>query len=185
MPFPFQAARAKKEVRKSKRAEKRADNAALMAKNGSESAQGSIEPMSDGPRQAKSRKSKPRRLKRKKSPTLSMLKKKLWSKIAPLVRSWSVVCLACGVNPTSCAAHIVPSNDGAATRFFLPNLYPACHACNKAEHHQRGSWVYRHREIFGADVVDALYSFSETTFQLKKDWVLEQTERMNRLLGAA
>ncbi len=123
--------------------------------------------------------------KRKKSPTLSKLKKLLWVHISLIVRSWSSVCLACGVNPTNCAAHIVPSNDGAATRFFLPNLYPCCIACNKSEYHQRGSWVYKHREIFGADLVDCLYAMSETPFQLKKHWVLEQTERMKKLRGIA
>ena len=102
-----------------------------------------------------------------------------------MVRSWSPVCIAPGCrNETECAAHIVPANDGAATRFFLPNLYPCCLAHNYDEVNHRGSWVYKHREMFGADFVDALYAFSETTFQLKKHWVLEQTDRIKKLRGA-
>jgi hypothetical protein len=120
------------------------------------------------------------KVKRKKSPSLSKLKKLLWAEISQLVRSWSPSCLACG-GPTQAACHIVPANDGAATRFFLPNLYPGCFACNESERRQRGSWVYRHRALFGADYVDALYALSETTFQLKKHWVLEQIERIKKL----
>ena len=124
---------------------------------------------------------RPRKAKRKKSPTLSKLKKELWREISLLVRSWSNFCWACFTGPVEVAAHIVPSNDGAATRYFLPNLYPCCMACNTAERFQRGTWVYRHREIFGADMVDALYEMSRQTFQLKKHWVLEQTERIKKL----
>jgi len=118
--------------------------------------------------------------KRNKSPSLSKLKKILWDATATIVKSWSRTCWACG-GPTQCAAHIVPSNDGAATRFFLPNLYPCCLTCNTNERYFRGSWVYKHKKIFGADYVDALYDFSETIFQIKKHWVIEQTERMINL----
>ena len=131
--------------------------------------------------QPKARKSKPRR---KKSPTLSKLKKLLWNEISLLVRSWSRVCVACDLRPTECAAHIVPSNEGAATRFFLPNLYPCCVICNGLENWNRANWVYIHKKRFGDEFVDALFAFSETTFQIKKHWVLEQTERMRKLRGA-
>ena len=127
---------------------------------------------------------RPRKAKRKKSPTLSKLKKLLWHEISLLVRSWSRVCVACDLRPTECAAHIVPSNEGAATRFFLPNLYPCCVICNGLENWNRANWVYIHKKRFGDEFVDALFAFSETTFQLKKDWVLEQTERMRKLRGA-
>jgi hypothetical protein len=157
MPYPFEQVRAKSAERKAKRKAKGLE-LGLRTKAG--------------------------KVKKKKSPSLSKLKKILWDAMSLLVRSWSAVCLACGA-PTQCAAHIVPSNDGAATRYFLPNLYPACFSCNESERRFRGSWVYRHRDMFGADFVDALYAFSETTFQLKKHWVLEQTERVNRLRGVA
>ena len=121
--------------------------------------------------------------KRKKSPSMSKLKKLLWAEISQIVRSWSAVCLACGIRATECAAHIVPSNEGAATRYFLPNLYPCCLICNGLEKWNRASWVYHHREMFGTDYVDALYAYSDTMFQVKKDWVLEQTERMKKLRG--
>lgn len=120
--------------------------------------------------------------KHKKSPTLSKLKKLLWDEISLLVRSWSESCLACG-GPTQAACHIVPASDGAATRFFLPNLYPGCHKCNDAERHRRGQWVKRHESIFGVEFVDALYDFSKTIFDMDKAWVREQTERIRALRG--
>lgn len=120
--------------------------------------------------------------KRKKSPSLSKLKKILWTETSLVVRSWSPICLVPGCrNETEVAAHIVPSHEGAATRYFLPNLYPACSPHNNAERMRRGQWVKIHEEMFGAEFVTALYELARTTFQLKKDWVLEQTERMRRL----
>jgi hypothetical protein len=120
--------------------------------------------------------------KKKKSPSMSKLKKELWDATSALVRSWSAICIVCR-RPTQCAAHIVPSNEGAATRYFLPNLYPCCINCNGLEKWNRGSWVKKHEAMFGVEFVDALYDFSKTTFQLKKWWVLEQTERMRKLRG--
>lgn len=136
-------------------------------------------------------KKRPRPNKRKNSPTLSKFKKFLWNEISLLVRSWSPVCLACKVNPTEVAAHIVPSNEGAITRYFLPNLYPCCFTCNGLEKWNRATWVFFHRELFGEDYVDALYAMVDEQdkmpidkrFQLKKWWVLEQTERIKRLRG--
>lgn len=118
---------------------------------------------------------------KKKSLSLSKLKKLLWTEISLLVRSWSPICMGCGVNPTECAAHIVPSNEGAMTRYFLPNLYPCCLICNGLEKWNRATWVYRHRELFGDMFVDSLYEMSNVTFQIKKWWIIEQTERMRRL----
>ncbi len=184
---------ARSRARKARRVEKAAENAGLAAATGKEPIIASKQGLEATPRlwgsrdvtfpinQPNARKSKPRR---KNSPSLSKLKKLLWTEISLLVRSWSPVCFipGCG-EETQCAAHIVPANDGAATRFFLPNLYPCCFPHNEAERRQRGSWVYKHRQIFGDDFVDALYALSETTFQLKKHWVLEQTERMKKLRG--
>ena len=183
---------ARSRARKARRVEKAAENAGLAAATGKEpliaSNQGLEAPLRHwGSRDVTfpiNQPKRPRKAKRKKSPTLSKLKKELWREISLLVRSWSNFCWACFTGPVEVAAHIVPSNDGAATRYFLPNLYPCCMACNTAERFQRGTWVYRHREIFGADMVDALYEMSRQTFQLKKHWVLEQTERMKKLRGA-
>lgn len=128
----------------------------------------------------------PKKVKRKKSPSLSKLKKLLWTEISLVVRSWSPTCVVPGCqNPTQDACHIVPSNDGAATRFFLPNLYPGCKPHNAAESYRRGSWVYKHKEMFGDDFVDCLYMMSREMFDLDKSWVLEQTERMRKLRGIA
>jgi hypothetical protein len=93
------------------------------------------------------------------------------------------MCLGCGVYPTVLAAHIIPSGNGAATRFFLPNLYPACRHCNEGERRQRVEWFHKHKELFGEDYVEALYLMSREIFDLDKSWVLEQTERMKKLRG--
>lgn len=151
--------------RKQKRAEKRAANAAYIA--ATHATLGSLKPA--------------RKKRKKKAPTLSKLKKILWREISALVRSWSEICLACKNRPAEVAAHIVPSHEGAATRFFLPNLYPACSICNGLEKWNRGSWVKVHESMFGVDFVDALYAYSETIFDLDKAWVIEQTERMVNL----
>jgi hypothetical protein len=74
-------------------------------------------------------------------------------------------------------------------RFFLPAIYRGCRNCNDDERRHRGRWRGKFEEIFGKDYVDALYAMSEDEnkkgpaekFQLKKHWVLEQTERMRRL----
>lgn len=160
-----------------RRAVRAKDNAALAALGGAGMAKEGSERPGIGPRTKTGRK-QPRKAK---SPTLSKLKKALWLEMSLFVRSWSPVCLACGSRPSQCAAHIVPSHEGAATRFFLPNLYPACRICNGLENWNRGSWVYKHKEMFGADFVDALYSMSDSAFQIKKHWVIEQTDRIRRL----
>ncbi len=128
--------------------------------------------------------SKVKKVKRVKLPSLTKLKTVLWTETSLLVRSWSPVCVACRVNPTYSANHIVPSNDGAATRFFLPNLYPGCSSCNEAERRRRGQWVKKHEEIFGVDFVDALYAFSKTTHPLKRWWLWEQIARIRSLRAA-
>lgn len=122
--------------------------------------------------------------KKKKSLSLSKLKKLLWTEISLLVRSWSPVCLACKIRPTEVAAHIVPSNEGAMTRYFLPNLYPCCVICNGLEKWNRATWVYEHRNMFGEEFVDALYMMSNEIFQVKNHWVLEQTDRMKKLMAS-
>lgn len=146
---------------------------------------GTLQDAQEGPLPPTPRRRTPRtpvrKARKKKSPTLPKLKKILWREISALVRSWSEVCLACKSRPTEVAAHIVPSHEGAATRFFLPNLYPCCSICNGLEKWNRGSWVKVHESMFGTDYVDALYAYSETIFDLDKAWVIEQTERMRRL----
>lgn len=126
-----------------------------------------------------------KRAKKKKSPTLSKLKKELWEELRFVVYAESDKCLACGSGDAPVACHIVPSSDSAATKFFLPNIYRGCQSCNDSERRRRGQWVKRHEDIFGADYVNALYEMSKTTFQLKKNWVLSETERMRALRGAA
>lgn len=123
---------------------------------------------------------KPRK---KKSPTLSKLKKILWSELREVVYSQSPICVICGSDSPPVACHIVPSHEGAMTRFFLPNIYRGCGPCNYAENNRRGHWVKLHESKFGVDFVDALFAMSQETFQIKKHWVLEQIERMKKLRG--
>ena len=192
---------ARSRARKARRVEKAADNAALHFISGDEKFS-PIAPKSTAkapPRHWGARDvtypinqpKRPRKAKRKKSPTLSKLKKLLWTEISLLVRSWSPVCLGCLSNPTECAGHVVPANSGGATAHFLPNLVPMCFSCNGDEFRHRGEWVYRFKSILGDEVVDALYQFNKESkdqsslyfWQPKKWWVLEQTERMKRLRG--
>lgn len=128
--------------------------------------------------------------KKKKSHSLSKLKKLLWEEQRQVVYSESPnECMSCGGNEPPMACHIVPSNDGAITRFFLPNIYRGCRDCNMAEQARRGRWRGKFEELFGRDYVEALYLMSEEDnakpmnekFQLKKYWVLEQTCRMRKI----
>lgn len=194
MPFPFQAAKAKKDARAKRRLEKRVETAQLAKIGGipgPETGQGEARTSnlcSDTRKRAtvKIERFKAKRAKKKKSPSLSKLKKKLWLAMREVVYAQSPVCVVCKSDAPPVACHIVPSNEGAATRFFLPNVYRGCQNCNGLEKWNRGKWaILVHPEIFGQDLTDALWEFSKTTFQLKKDWVLEQTARMERLLEAA
>lgn len=174
--------------RKARRVEKAAESQALAALGGipllyDVTLPDGTELKATGMAPKRSRTAPGRKQKRKKSPTLSKLKKLLWHEISLLVRSWSPVCAICKINPTECAAHIVPAEAGAATRFFLPNLYPCCFTHNYDEFRHRGNYVYKHMDVFGEDFVRALYLMSEETFQIKKYWVIEQTERMKKLRG--
>lgn len=127
-----------------------------------------------------------KRGKKKKSPSMSKLKKLLWEEMRFVVYAESPDrCKACGSGNPPVACHIVPSHEGAATRFFLPNVYRGCNSCNKSEQVRRVSWVTRHEEIFGKDYVEALRDMSRTIFDMDKVWVREQTERMRGLRGAA
>ncbi len=189
MPYPMrsiEALKANKQAKRSKRAQRVLESwsikCAVLHPDG----------VCPGYPHESSGKASSRPAKRKKSPTMAKLKKLLWHEISLLVRSWSPVCLGCRVNPTECAAHIVPSNEGAITRFFLPNLYPCCINCNGLEKWNRATWVFHHRDRFGEDYVDALYEMNaeqyrlpiEQRWQIKKWWVLEQTERMRRIRNA-
>lgn len=127
--------------------------------------------------------------KKKKSASLSKLKKILWEELREVVYAMSEFCLTCGSSNSPVACHIVPSSEGAITAFFLPNIYRGCSSCNKAEVSRRGQWVKRFEEVFGADYVNALYQMVadeiskpiNERFQIKKWWVLEQTERMRKI----
>ncbi len=192
MPYPFTHQKARAKARKDRREE----NARFQAEAtglvygpaaSQEAQEGPVPPKRaswprTGVRKGKAGKSG----KRKKSPTLSKLKKLLWTATSLVVRSWSPTCIVPGCFAlTQCAAHIVPSHEGAATRFFLPNLYPCCNPHNDAERHRRATWVKKHEEMFGEDLVNGLYAYSQTIFPLKKWWVLEQTARMRKLTGAS
>lgn len=162
----YKAALAARALRKSKREERKRDNAALGAKT-------------------------VKRGKKKKSPSLSKLKKILWEVLRFVVYAESPDrCITCGSDAPPVACHIVPSGDGAVIRFFLPAIYRGCRSCNDDERRHRGRWRGKFEEIFGRDFVAAFYAMSEEEsqkppaekFQIKKHWVLEQTARMQRIL---
>ena len=73
---------------------------------------------------------KARRLKTRK-PTLSSLKKKLWSIIAPQIRErYGPRCYTCGGNGTQ-TGHMFPKGRAHAISAFMPaNLKPQCFYCN-------------------------------------------------------
>ena len=185
----YKAVIAKIRARKSKRAEKRIEVAQLAEIGGvpgPEPGQGASKEQlmgTGGPKRLKSNRSAKRGIKRKRLPSISKLNAVLWNETSLLVRSWSPICVACMTNATYSANHIVPSNDGAMTRFFLPNLYPGCSPCNESERRKRGRWVKRHEELFGKDFVDALYAMSEVEFQIKRHWLNEQIDRVRKLRG--
>jgi len=169
----LKALKAKSASRRAARAQRVIDNAALSGIPGNAS-KGAIA----GEKAAKRSKKK-----RKKSPSMSKLKKLLWEEMRFVVYAEAENCRACGSGDAPVACHIVPSSESAATKFFLPNIYRGCQSCNDSERRRRGQWVKRHEEIFGADYVNALYEMSKTTFQLKKHWVMSETERMRGLRG--
>lgn len=168
--YDFTLLRTKRSSRRSRRAQRVLDNAAL------------------GGKVAK-------RGKKKKSPSLSKLKKELWHVLREVVYAEAPnICMTCGATESApVACHIVPASESALLRFFLPNLYRGCHSCNKAEQSRRGQWVKLFEERFGEDYVNALYWMAademlkpiNERFQIKKWWVLEQTARMRKLLEAA
>ncbi len=144
--------------------------------------------------QPRARKSKPRKPKRKKSPSMSRLKALLWDQEREVVYMESPDrCMTCGSDSPPVACHICPAEEGAVIKFFLPAIYRGCRECNESERYHRGWWRGRFEERFGKDFVDALYLMAEEEnrkpisekFQNKKWWVIEQTERMNRLRGIA
>lgn len=119
--------------------------------------------------------------KKKKSPSMSKLKKALWTQVSAYVRARdrredAGRCLACRTRPIEVAAHIIPSNEGAATRYDEFNLYGCCITCNGLEKWNRASWVYKHKEMFGAERVDQLYAQSRQITQFKRNEILAMTE---------
>lgn len=167
------AALTKRALRKAKREERKRENAALSIETGQMTQKEATNCV----------KKNGKRGRKKKSPSLSKLKKELWKVLRQVVYSWSpLLCQACGAESAPVACHIVPSHEGAATRFFLPNLYRGCNSCNKAEQVRRVLWVSRHEEIFGKEYVEALREMSRTIFDMDKAWVLEQTDRMRKIL---
>lgn len=120
--------------------------------------------------------------KKNKAVSMSKLGGLLWEQMRYVVYAESrSQCRTCGSYAPPVACHIVPASCGAMTKFFLPNIYRGCRSCNDAERRRRGHWVKMHESIFGADFVDALYSMSQETFQIKRWWLKEQIERMIKL----
>ncbi len=186
----YMALKREKADKVAKRAQKLADNLELAQAGGAgkppwpDCASNEIAPANRPARL----KSKPR----KKSPTLSRLKDLLWDQERQVVYMESPDrCMTCGSEAPPVACHICPAEEGAIIKFFLPAIYRGCRECNESERYHRGRWRGRFEERFGKDFVDALYLMAEEEnrkpiadkFQLKKHWVIEQTERMKKLKG--
>lgn len=131
---------------------------------------------------------KVKKSKRPKSKSMSKLKKELWAEVAAYVKERDRkvrgdVCRICGKRPIECAYHIIPSHEGAATRYDEENIAGACNACNASEKWNRASYVFLHKKIFGAEMVDRLYEKSRQIVQFKRCDIIEMTERFRGMRG--
>ena len=113
--------------------------------------------------------------------SMSLVKKRLWNLISLYVRLRDSVlfgglCLICHIRPIQCAYHIVPSNDGAGTRWdWDNNIVGACHACNYGEMRHRFKYRLKHIQIFGAERMAALEIKASKTVKYSKADLLDLT----------
>lgn len=177
-------------VRKAKRAEKRAilavQTPGLYPSKSLQDAPGRAR---TGVRGSRVRPPVQKRAKRPKSKSMSNLKKELWVEVSAFVRErdrakYAGRCLACQTNPIQVACHIIPSHEGAATRYDETNLYAGCIPCNGAEKWNRASWVFKHKQMFGAEKIDQLYAKSRQIVQFKRADIIEMTEQFRAKRGA-
>lgn len=93
--------------------------------------------------------------------TKTQIKAALWDAVSLFVKmrdKWvhGDLCRICGQRPIQCAYHLVPSNDGAATRYDPENIVGACNGCNNAERWHRFKYEIIHEDLFGKDRMDTL-----------------------------
>lgn len=97
--------------------------------------------------------------------TKTALKKKLWDLVSLYVRLRDKalygdrcrVGRACrGRGLIECAFHLVPSNDGAATRYDPANIVGACNRCNRGEQLNRFKYEGVLERVFGKAYMDDL-----------------------------
>ena len=103
----------------------------------------------------------------------TVVKKALWDMVSLYVRLrdkalYGPMCRICGRRPIQCAYHLVPSNDGADTRYDPANIVGACSSCNFAEYHHRYSFQFKHEKLFGLELMDALREKSKAVVQYSR-----------------
>lgn len=95
-----------------------------------------------------------------KAMTKTAIKKKLWTLVSLYVRMRDNYlygkCRICGIRPIQCAYHLIPSNDGAATRYDPEAIVGGCDPCNYGERMHRFKYRLKHIEIFGAELIARL-----------------------------
>lgn len=118
--------------------------------------------------------------KRKKLPSISLLKKKLWEKCKLEVRARDKgVCQACGAKGLSGAnaqtSHLIASSIcGAYLRYDLRNLYLCCYRCNIS---LSGNIANLYRNIVaqkGQEFVDTLFKDKQRTIQLDRAFLVDK-----------
>jgi len=120
------------------------------------------------------RKAKAKRLGRK--PSLSSLKKKLWSLLSPLMKAaYPAVCFTCD-RPISGAGHhlghMFPAGSNSLTRFDPANLRPQCYHCNINLGGNGAEFARRYQNRYGTELFFAV----ATASQVSKKWTAPEIE---------
>jgi 5-methylcytosine-specific restriction endonuclease McrA len=114
----------------------------------------------------------PKKIKRARAISLSKLRKQVWAALSAWVRYRDNAiyghCVICRSRPIECAYHLIPSNQGAATRWDPDNIKGACSTCNFNENHNRAKYAFIHIRLFGIEEMTRLDALSRETRQYKR-----------------
>jgi 5-methylcytosine-specific restriction endonuclease McrA len=109
--------------------------------------------------------------------TKSVIKARLWALVSEYARlrdrEWFITCRICRRRPIQCAYHLIPSNDGAATRYDLDNIVGACNPCNNGERLHRFKYRLKHIDIFGKEWIEHLEAKASKAHQYSRADLLE------------
>ena len=132
---------------------------------------------------------------KKKKPSISTLKKKLWKLTSEYVRKkasnsqdGTAKCVTCGaVRPYKelQAGHFIPKALGTAIYFDLRNIHPQCYRCN-INLGSNGPEYFRYmQDTYGDGVIDDLRRLSRTTLKLYasdyEEMIEDMKEKLNEL----